>query len=97
MNYASASIKTVKGVISSSWEKLENELKLTINIPVGCNAEVWIPIEDENSVITERDVAIWGNNEKIKQSDDIDFLKLNDKHAIFKVGSGFYQFIIQYK
>ena len=97
MNYASASIKTVKGVISSSWEKLENELKLTINIPVGCNAEVWIPIEDESSVITERDVAIWGNNENIKQSDDIDFLKLNDKHAIFKVGSGFYQFIIQYK
>ena len=97
MNYASASIKTIKGFISVSWEKLENDLKLTITIPVGCNAEVWIPIEDENCVITEGNVPIWSNNENIKHSDDIEFSKLDEKHVIFNIGSGFYQFVIQYK
>ncbi|MBA7544573.1 Alpha-L-rhamnosidase [subsurface metagenome] len=97
MNYASASIKTIKGFIYSSWEKLESDLKLTIKIPVGCNAEVWIPIEEESCVITEGNVAIWSNNENIKHSDDIEFSKLEEKHVIFNIGSGFYQFVIQYK
>jgi alpha-L-rhamnosidase len=97
MKYASASIKTIKGFVASSWEKLESDLKLTIKIPVGCNAEVWIPIEDENCVITEGNVVIWSNNENIIHSEDIKFSKLDDKHVIFNIGSGFYQFVIPHK
>ena len=97
MSYSNASIKTIKGVIYSSWEKNETNLKLTIKIPVGCNAEVWISIKDKDCVIKEGDATIWRNNEIIEPTTDIEFKKLEENHAIFNIGSGFYQFLVQYE
>ena len=95
MSYTSASIETIKGVISSSWEKIEVNLKLTVKIPVGCKAKVWIPIENEDCIIKEGDVIIWRSDEKIEHQVNIEFKGINENYIIFNIGSGFYQFIVQ--
>jgi alpha-L-rhamnosidase len=97
MSYTSASIETIKGVISSSWEKIEVNLKLTVKIPVGCNANIWIPIENEDCIIKEGDVVIWRSDEKIEHQGDIEFKGINENYIIFNIGSGFYQFLVQNK
>ncbi len=96
MSYATASIETVKGRIYSAWEKIDNELVITLTIPVGCKAETWIPIKDIKNNIKEGDLLIWKDGEKNMQHRDIDFKELESNYVIVNLGSGYYKFTVQY-
>jgi len=95
MGYATSSINTIKGRISSAWEKLEKELIITIEIPVGCKAEVWIPITDVNNNIKEGENFIWKEGEKNESKSDIVFNEVKKDHIVFNVGSGYYKFSVR--
>ena len=52
--YASASIRSVRGMIVSSWKRNENELKYSVEIPGNTSAEIYIPKNSWNKIeITE--------------------------------------------
>ncbi|MHA2391564.1 MAG: family 78 glycoside hydrolase catalytic domain [Promethearchaeota archaeon] len=90
-----ASIKTVKGFISSSWEKTKNSLRLTITIPVGCKAEVWLPIESKDTNIKEGQSIIWNNGNESDKNINLNFKEVVDNSVVYNIGSGFYEFCIQ--
>ena len=95
MNYATANIETIKGRISSAWEKIEDELLITLEIPVGCKAETWIPIKNIKSNIKEGDTLIWMDREQNVGKSDIEFKELKNNHVVFSLGSGYYRFSVQ--
>ncbi|MFX1358558.1 MAG: family 78 glycoside hydrolase catalytic domain [Promethearchaeota archaeon] len=95
MDYASGSTTTILGIIYSSWEKLNNKIKMTIKIPVGCSADVWIPIEGKNIIIKENDDIIWKPDRESESKNQVKFLNLEEKHIVFNIGSGYYEFLIE--
>lgn len=95
MDYASGSTTTILGIIYSSWEKLNNKIKMTIKVPIGCTADVWIPIKEKNILIKESNDIIWKPERKIESSNQVKFLNLEESHVIFNIGSGYYEFLIE--
>ncbi len=96
MNYATASIDTIKGRIYSAWEKIEDKLVITLKIPVGCKAETWIPIKDIKNEIKEGDRIIWKDGEQPETNSEIEFKELKANYLIISIGSGYYKFSVQY-
>lgn len=94
MEYATGTINSIKGTISVSWEKVDKKLKITIIIPVGVEAETWIPIENLESEIKENDYTIWKNGVESGNT-DLNYQKMADKYVIFNLGSGYYQFLVK--
>lgn len=93
---ASASVKTVRGEIRSSWEILNNTFNLDVEIPVNTSAQISIPkLGKKNISITEGEKTIWSNNEYknggqgvIRGIDDDIFITIT-------VGSGNYSFKVK--
>ncbi|MFX0082571.1 MAG: family 78 glycoside hydrolase catalytic domain [Candidatus Hodarchaeota archaeon] len=92
MNYTQARHNSIKGLIYSAWEKTDLNFKLTVIVPVGCDAEVWVPIKDENSKVKEGKTIIWDNGEKEIKHLGISFKSKEDNYVVFNIGSGYYEF-----
>ena len=95
IDYTSGSTNTILGMVYSSWEKLNNKMKMTIKIPIGCTTDVWIPIEGENIVIKESNNIIWKSDGNDESKSQIKFLNLEENHVVFNIGSGYYEFLIE--
>ena len=92
MNYTQATLNTIKGLIYSAWEKKDLDFKLTVIVPVGCDAEVWVPIKDKKPIIKESDTVIWDNEERQSDHLGITFKSKEDNYIVFNIGSGYYEF-----
>ena len=90
MNYAHSSIKSYKGKISCSWEKLGDSFKMSTSIPIGVNAEIWIPLLNTYKQLKEQDILLWSEDKIVDEK--IEFLKKEDNYLVFLLGSGFYTF-----
>ncbi len=97
LTYVSASLKIIKGFVYSSWEKVDNSLKMMIHIPVGCISETWIPIENANCEIKEGDVTIWQNGNIIEKVGCLKHKEMKENYVVFNIGSGYYQFTVIHK
>jgi alpha-L-rhamnosidase len=82
-----ASIKTVNGIVSSSWVKSHKKCRLNISIPFGSEAVIYIPALNEELVKERYSVA--------KESRNVAFLRMEKNCAVFRVGSGEYSFVSQ--
>jgi alpha-L-rhamnosidase len=85
LTWVKASVKTVNGIVSSSWAKSKKECSLNILIPFGSEALVYIPAE-KGELVKE-------GNSLAKESDNVSFLRMENNCAVFRVGSGEYSFI----
>ena len=86
LTWAKGSYRSVYGEIVSDWKKDANSFRLRASVPVNTMAEVWLPAK-ENRNITES-----GKNNF--QSSEIRLLKYEKGYAVFMVGSGNYDFIV---
>jgi len=93
VEYARSTLKTYKGTLSCSWEKLGNSLKVSLNIPIGVKAKSWIPIDDSTIQIKESGKVIWKEGNLL--SDDINLSTQHENSLVFTLGSGFYIFEIE--
>ena len=75
------------GVIKSEWTKKNGIFSLKVEIPVNTSATVYLPATAAN-VITESGKAI--ANQK-----DIQFIRIENGKALYKIGSGIYMFKIK--
>ena len=84
---------TVRGKISSSWEKLESAFSLTIEIPVNTEVFVSIPkLGNDNVTISENGKIVWADHKfKNGQKGIVEGTDNND-YITLKVGSGKYSF-----
>ena len=91
---AGASVRTVKGRVSSSWEKVGNSTILNVEIPVGSSAIIKIPAETRNGYnrLYESGILIWENGKLVQQMDGIGKIKETDSNIEVETGSGSYGF-----
>jgi len=97
LTYAKASIKTVRGIISSSWEKTDNSFALDVIIPANASAIVSVPeIGTKNATITEGGKIVWKHGTYVNGVAGIKGGKHEDGYVTFETGSGEYQFKAQF-
>jgi alpha-L-rhamnosidase len=93
LTYASGSIKTVRGMVSSNWKRTEDSLILQVAIPVNSQAKVSVPkIGLRNVTVTESGKALWKNGKFIRGAFGITNGTETDEYVTFDVGSGSYRF-----
>ena len=96
IEWAKASIETIRGFINVKWEKKADYFSLKVEIPANCSSEIYIPKFGSDSLeIMLEDKIIWSEgkyflNEKIVRClDGIDSI-------VFEVGNGVYDFAVEY-
>jgi alpha-L-rhamnosidase len=93
LKHAEASIKTVRGIISSSWKRTKNSFVLEIEIPVNSTAKVSVPTLGLNAVaITEGGQAVWKDNSYLDGVAGIAKARRDVDGVTFDIGSGRYRF-----
>jgi alpha-L-rhamnosidase len=85
LNFVKASYHSVHGMIKSEWKKQVDLFTWKITIPGNTKAVLYIPANSEND-ITE-------NGKDVLKSEDIKFLRMEEKQAVFEIGSGNYTFV----
>ena len=80
LNQAEASISTVRGLVTSSWQRAGNALELTVQIPGGATAEIDVPVGDGGSV-------------HVSDPAGVRYLRTEGGYAIYAAGSGQHRFV----
>jgi len=93
LTYASASIKTVRGIISSSWKNTDASLTLEVTIPANATAQVSVPTLGLNEfAITEGGKTVWKNASYVSGVAGVNGAGRDGDWVTFDVGSGRYCF-----
>lgn len=93
---AGASIKTVRGLVSSSWEKTGDSVILEVVIPVNSRARVSVPkIGLENVIVEEGGKTIWKDGRYVSGVTGITGGSESTDYLTFEVGSGSYSFKVE--
>jgi alpha-L-rhamnosidase len=94
LNWASATVGTMRGDIHSSWRHSPTGLALEVEVPVNSAASVSIPKNEEMTEITirEGDRIIWDKNQFVEGTPGIVSAKSDRGRVTFEVGSGHYAF-----
>lgn len=93
LKHASASIKTVRGLISSSWSISDGKLQLEISIPVNSTGAVWLPVKGlPNPTIRESGTVLWRDGRYHPGLEGIKGARREGDYIIIEVGSGGYHF-----
>ncbi len=82
---ASYANRTTYGKASIDWKKEGKKFTMEINVPAGCTATVHVPAVNANKVKE--------SNRKPEHLPEVIFEKEEDGWAVFRVGSGAYQFV----
>lgn len=93
MTWAEGSVETVRGTVSSRWEKSDESLAVTITIPANTTGKVSIPTLGWSDVeISESGETIWENGNMAENISGISGSDQSGNHVTFNVQSGTYQF-----
>lgn len=80
----SSSYKTVHGDIYSNWTQKDKKIKWTISIPANTSATVYVPAKSVKDVLESGKPATG--------ADGVQFIRMENGVAHFKIGSGVYHF-----
>jgi len=84
LRFVDGEYNSVKGIIKSAWRKESGSVSMDLTIPGNSTAMVFIPTKNRKS-ITE-------SNQAIDHLKEMRFLRMEEKYAVFEVGSGTYYF-----
>jgi alpha-L-rhamnosidase len=85
LSWVRAEHQSMYGLIKSDWKRENNQLKMHITIPVNTTADVYVKTNDHLQV-TE-------GGQPVSSLPEITFLRMDQGYAVFRVGSGFYEFV----
>jgi len=94
LHSASASVRTVRGTVSSSWSHSPGLVALEVTVPVSSDAQIVIPAESQMTdvVIREGDRVVWENGRYISGDAGVKAATQEGRIFTFQVGSGNYSF-----
>jgi alpha-L-rhamnosidase len=96
LQFASASLQTVRGLVSSRWTKGHHSLEFHVTVPVNSQAIVSVPkIGLEHVVIKEGSIVIWKDGMLGQNVAGISGGCEEKDFVTFDVGSGTYRFEVQ--
>ena len=92
--WASATVGTVRGNVTSSWTHTPGVVTLEVDVPVNSTASVSIPkdLEMTQATVREGDRTVWENNHFVEGTPGIRGAKYENGRVAFEVGSGHYAF-----
>lgn len=94
LQWASASISTERGALSSAWTHAEDKTTVTVDVPVNADAEVVIPEDPQRSAIILRESGrpIWQDGRYVEGDEGVTGVSKQGRNLTVKVGSGHYEF-----
>ena len=93
LDHACGAIKTVRGVVSSSWTRTADGITLDVTIPVNSLAKVGVPkVGLGSATVTEGGETVWKNGRLVRGVAGISGGSESDAYVTFEVGSGRYSF-----
>ena len=94
LHWASASVDTIRGTVSSSWSHSPGLITLDVAIPVNSDGQVVIPMEEEMTdvVIREGGREVWKKGHYVGGDPGLTGATQDRRAIIFQVGSGRYSF-----
>jgi len=96
LQFVSASLQTVRGLVSSRWSKGHRSLEFHITVPVNSQATVRVPkIGLEDVIILEGGTVIWENGILKHNIAGINGGDETEDSVTFEVGSGTYCFDVR--
>lgn len=96
LSHVSASLKTIRGLISSSWRREENSLAMEVTLPVNSKGKVNIPaLGLRNPVVRESGEVIYKDNSFVLGVPGITSGRRHNEYIAFDVGAGSYSFRIE--
>lgn len=84
LDFVRSSVRTVRGLVTSDWERSGNVYNHSVTIPVNTTAIIYIPGKDSEKV--------YENGVKASRSKGIRFLRTEDGYLVYEAGSGTYNF-----
>ncbi len=88
LNYVTASYHSVHGTIKSAWKKTGTKFSWKITIPGNTTAIVYIPAKNDAEVLE--------SGKKTSAAEGVKFLKKEGNHTVYEVGSGNYNFEVNF-
>ena len=97
LQWASGTVKTIRGMVESSWTRDVNGVALHVRIPAGAEARVMVPRPEQLSGITveESGRTVWENGKYVPGDPGITGAVSEDNDFAFDVGSGEYSFMLR--
>ena len=94
LTWASASVDTIRGTISSSWTHSPERITLEVAIPVNSDAQVVLPTEPQMTdvVVREGDRVVWEKGHYVSGDPGLTGATREGRNIIFQLGSGAYSF-----
>jgi len=86
LDWVNASVHTIHGTISSSWQKKPGEVIFEVEVPANTTATVYLPVSP-GTVITER-------GKPVSHARGIRMQVPEGNKAVFEIGSGSYLFSV---
>jgi alpha-L-rhamnosidase len=84
LTYVEASLLSPYGMIRSHWEKKGDSFTWQISVPANATATIYVPAKDADAV-KEGSVSA-------KESEGVEFVRMEDDRTVFNIGSGDYRF-----
>ena len=84
LTWVKATCKSIRGPISSYWNREGDKILLKAGIPANTTATIWLPTASEHGITEGRMPA--------ERSQGVQFLRMEKGYAVFKVGAGEYEF-----
>jgi alpha-L-rhamnosidase len=96
LDWASASIETVRGQVSCSWKKKAGGISMEVVVPANSDAKIVVPEEEEmtNVTVREGDHVVWENGKFVPGDPGISAATARSHAIEFSVGSGYYHFLL---
>jgi alpha-L-rhamnosidase len=93
LGWASGTVETIRGTVSSSWRRTADGLRLEVTIPIGSEAEVHIPkLGLLNPVISEAGRPVWRARTYQAGVPGLTGAREADRAIVVQAGSGSYVF-----
>jgi alpha-L-rhamnosidase len=87
IDFVNTNHQTLYGSIVSQWKRKENNFSLTVEIPANTKAIIYLPAKKTDSILE--------SDKTINKNTDVKFLSFENNRAIYEIGSGKYNFIVQ--
>jgi alpha-L-rhamnosidase len=97
LHWASGSTQTIRGAVSSSWAHSPGMIRLDVVIPVGADATVAIPREEQMTEITVREGShlVWQDGHYVDGDPGVTGSTGVDANGVtLHIGSGEYSFVL---
>jgi alpha-L-rhamnosidase len=93
LQWASGSLDTVRGRVSSAWSRAGDSLRMEVTVPIGSTAEIHIPKFGLRDVVVEESGRpVWKNGAFQAGVSGLTAAREADGAVILEAGSGVYFF-----